>query len=231
MNQILERFSAGNLPQIQLTGFLLCLGVSVVAALIAEGMYLLFYSNRATGAQIHRSFILIGPAITLLFVCIQLSLPLSLGLLGALSIIRFRTPIKEPEEVGFIMLVVAAAVASATFNFLFLALLFAVTFLVLAARQWLPFRPMGRERREGVLLISLPDEAYQASGATLAPVLGRYFKSVRLESVTSVEGLTSVQYVFHGARTDNWAELQREVKAAAPVTRVNAFFSRSGGLR
>jgi len=30
-------------------------------------------------------------------------------LLGALSIVRFRTPIKEPEEIGFIMLVVASA--------------------------------------------------------------------------------------------------------------------------
>ena len=29
---------------------------------------------------------------------VLLSLPLSLGLLGALSIVRFRTPIKEPEE-------------------------------------------------------------------------------------------------------------------------------------
>jgi hypothetical protein len=30
--------------------------------------------------------------------------------MGSLSIIRFRTPIKEPEEVGFLLLVIAASV-------------------------------------------------------------------------------------------------------------------------
>ncbi len=36
-----------------------------------------------------------GLSITAIFICIQFSLPLSLGLLGALSIVRFRTPVKE----------------------------------------------------------------------------------------------------------------------------------------
>ena len=48
-------------------------------------------------AKVHLT-LLIGPSVTLLFICVQLSLPLSLGLLGALSIVRFRVPIKEPEE-------------------------------------------------------------------------------------------------------------------------------------
>ena len=36
---------------------------------------------------------------------------MSLGLLGALSIVRFRTPIKEPEEIGFLMVVIATSLA------------------------------------------------------------------------------------------------------------------------
>ena len=35
------------------------------------------------------------------------SLALSLGLVGALSIVRFRTPIKEPEELGYLFLIIA----------------------------------------------------------------------------------------------------------------------------
>jgi hypothetical protein len=38
---------------------------------------------------------------------VQQSLALSLGLVGALSIIRFRTPIKEPEELTYLFLAVA----------------------------------------------------------------------------------------------------------------------------
>lgn len=41
---------------------------------------------------------------------IKSSLALSLGLVGALSIVRFRTPIKEPEELVYIFLAIAVGI-------------------------------------------------------------------------------------------------------------------------
>ena len=37
---------------------------------------------------------------------VKSSLALSLGLVGALSVIRFRTPIKEPEELSYLFLAI-----------------------------------------------------------------------------------------------------------------------------
>ena len=104
--------------------FAIAVLISLFASLLAGWMYSRFYERKGTGSQIHRAFPLLGISITALFICIQVSLPLSLGLLGALSIIRFRTPIKEPEEAGFIMLVIASSVVCATFNFQFLVFLY-----------------------------------------------------------------------------------------------------------
>ncbi|MDA7771053.1 DUF4956 domain-containing protein [Candidatus Pelagibacter sp.] len=50
---------------------------------------------------------LIGLTVFLVIVVIKNSLALSLGLVGALSIVRFRTPIKEPEELGYLFLTIA----------------------------------------------------------------------------------------------------------------------------
>ncbi len=54
------------------------------------------------------------PVITLItffiIVTIKSSLALSLGLIGALSIVRFRAPIKEPEELAFIFMSVAVGI-------------------------------------------------------------------------------------------------------------------------
>ena len=113
--------------QIDLWGFIFALGVSALVGVAVSALYQIFYENRATGAQVHRSFLLMAPSITALFIAIQFSLPLSLGLLGALSVVRFRTPIKEPEEVGFIMLLIAGSVVCATFQF---KLLFVLLFLL-----------------------------------------------------------------------------------------------------
>ena len=43
---------------------------------------------------------------------VKSSLALSLGLVGALSIVRFRTPIKDAEELGYLFLVIATGLAA-----------------------------------------------------------------------------------------------------------------------
>ena len=119
-------------------GFSLALLISIIVAILISGLYQAFYENRATGAQIHRSFLLMSPSITALFIAIQFSLPLSLGLLGALSFVRFRTPIKEPEEVGFLMLLIASSIVTATFNFYLLIVLLLLVFFALLLQKYIP---------------------------------------------------------------------------------------------
>lgn len=67
----------------------------------------------------NRSFTLIGKThiasiipilsgvVFLVIMVVKSSLALSLGLVGALSIVRFRTPIKEPEELVYLFLAIA----------------------------------------------------------------------------------------------------------------------------
>jgi uncharacterized membrane protein YhiD involved in acid resistance len=52
-------------------------------------------------------FLLLIPTMILIITVIKTSIALSLGLVGALSIIRFRTPIKEPEELAYIFVAIA----------------------------------------------------------------------------------------------------------------------------
>jgi hypothetical protein len=90
----LLRSSTFNLTQI-----MVALGFSLIASVAVYIIYHLFYGSRNIGAGVDRCFIVIGPAITALFLGIQSSIPLSLGLLGALSFVRFRTPVKDPAEI------------------------------------------------------------------------------------------------------------------------------------
>ena len=208
--------------------FLLCLLVSLAASLVASGFYRFFYESRATGSQVHRAFPLLGIAITTIFIGVQLSLPLSLGLLGALSIIRFRTPIKEPEEIGFIMLVIAAAISSATLNFRFILLLYAVALVSLVvvrgARTWKFLR------RDGVLVVTMPDEEAEESTQRIMAYLGENIRRSRLESASSRDGVTSLQMSFAGLKEDV-AALQAGLRQAASVQTVNVFLDRPGGIR
>ena len=123
---------------VSLYGFAFLLIVSIVMALLISHLYSKFFDANSTGSRIHRSFPLMAPAVTTIFLTVQFSLPLSLGLLGALSIVRFRTPIKEPEEIGFILLVIACSISIATFNIAFAAILYIVVFGALHLTRLMP---------------------------------------------------------------------------------------------
>ena len=73
------------------------------------------FNNRAKKRYLRRDLGLVLPIIcltTLLVITVvKSSLALSLGLVGALSIVRFRTPIKEPEELAYIFLAIAIGLA------------------------------------------------------------------------------------------------------------------------
>lgn len=60
-------------------------------------------SNREEFAQVF-PFILLTTV--LIITIVKSSLALSLGLVGALSIVRFRTPIKEPEELAYLFIAI-----------------------------------------------------------------------------------------------------------------------------
>jgi len=213
--------------QIDAVGFVFALFVSFLAALAISALYQHFYENRATGAQVHRAFPLLGPAITAIFIAIQFSLPLSLGLLGALSLIRFRTPIKEPEECAFIMFLVAAAVICATFQFLLLGVLLLVGFTALLIQQWLP-RWLNPRLKDGVLLLTLAGEASGAAKEQIRRDVEQRIKNGRLESVTYSDNLTSMYFSFSGLKEDNVDNLHAALVKTAPVHKLNVFFNAHG---
>jgi hypothetical protein len=207
----------------------LALVVSMVTAVIAAALYRLFYEQRATGSQVHRSFLLIGPAITALFLAIQFSLPLSLGLVGALTIIRFRTPIKEPEEVGFIMLVIAASIICATFRYLLLVLLLGLAVIGLLGQRYLP-RLFGSRRADGLLLVALEGSVSPEAMESIVRLLRKQLSDPRLQSVSSADGLTTIHYSFTGMDALGLERMEAGLRAIAPVRRINVLYNRQGAL-
>ncbi|MGH7828209.1 MAG: DUF4956 domain-containing protein [Candidatus Binatia bacterium] len=213
--------------QIDAVGFVFALLVSFLVSLCISALYQIFYENRATGAQVHRAFPLLGPAITAIFIAIQFSLPLSLGLLGALSIIRFRTPIKEPEECAFIMLLVSSAVICATFQFVLLFILLLVAVVGLLLQRWLP-RVLDPKRKDGVLLLTLNGKVAGAAKERIRRDLEELLNNARLESISYSENLTSMYFSFSGLKEADLDGLHSSLNQIAPIQKLNVFFNAHG---
>lgn len=210
-----ETPSEANLPV-----FALLLALAFVASLWLAFLYTRFASGKSAGTEIHRTFPLLAIAVTSIFICIQFSLPLSLGLLGALSIVRFRTPIKQPEEVGFVLLVIASAIACATFNVRFLAALLVLSSVALWVRRQLGSL-FQATASQGSLLLALPEEQYQARTAELLTLFGRHLARHRLESVTRRAGEVVLTVSFRRASEAGLLALDRELRVLIEPTNLS----------
>lgn len=225
-DELLSRTSASG---IDIYGFGIALVISIIVGVVVSSLYQVFYENLATGSQIHRSFLLLSPSITALFIAIQFSLPLSLGLLGALSFVRFRTPIKEPEEIGFLMLTIAASVVCATFNFLLLLVLLVLAFMALAIQKFFPYL-WNSKRQDGIIAITVRSPVSTEKMDDLIKLLEKTLPEGKLQSISYSDDFNAINYSFSRAKTAFINRLHSQIKEIALVPKINVFFNRQGSL-
>ena len=92
---------------IDLPDFVLNLVAVGVLCLLIKIFYKKFSTTLSNRDEFSKNFILLGIATCIVITIVKNSLALSLGLVGALSIVRFRAAIKEPEELVYLFLVIA----------------------------------------------------------------------------------------------------------------------------
>lgn len=80
------------------------LAICVVLASILAVVYQKYGRSMTNRALLAGNFVMISMTTTLIISIVKSSLALSLGLVGALSIVRFRAAIKEPEELSYLFL-------------------------------------------------------------------------------------------------------------------------------
>ncbi len=219
---MLDEFTRGFTESpVALPEALAIIAFSLLASVAAYFMYQLFYGSRNIGAGVHRTFIIGGPAITTLFLGIQFSIPLSLGLLGALSFVRFRTPVKDPAEIGFLLLLIASSIGAATHLFLITTILYGIVFAALGI-QWLT-RNRFSLLSQGHLMIALDQSAYTGIEERLGDLLERNLRGARLETMSVLEDRVSLYYQYRTQPGFNWTAFTGELNRLAAPAKLELF--------
>ena len=96
-----------NNNNIPIVGFIVNFLIAFLFSSILGYIYKTFGTSISDKTSFAKNFVLITTTTMLIISIIKSSLALSLGLVGALSIIRFRTAIKEPEELMYLFLAIS----------------------------------------------------------------------------------------------------------------------------
>lgn len=118
-----------------LPGFVLSLVLAALLALVLGQAYIHFGQSLSNRRVFARNFLLLTVTTTLIISIVKSSLALSLGLVGALSIVRFRAAIKEPEELAYLFLSIAVGLGLGAGQGLITVVAFAIILALLAVRR------------------------------------------------------------------------------------------------
>ena len=126
--------------------FILCVAMSVLIKIFYTR-----YSVSLTGKN-HIGVVIpiLSSIIFLVIMVVKSSLALSLGLVGALSIVRFRTPIKEPEELAYLFLAISVGLGyAAGHTFLTTSITLAILFMIYT---WLSNKTIGKNNEYNLVI-------------------------------------------------------------------------------
>jgi len=102
-----QDFLSGLSVQIPIVEFLVNLSIVLILSFLLSLVYVKFGRSLSNRKAFASNLILVSLITMLIISIVKSSLALSLGLVGALSIVRFRAAIKEPEELSYLFLAIA----------------------------------------------------------------------------------------------------------------------------
>ena len=104
---LLDQFMATQNVQVSALGFFVNLLLTAFLAFLVGQLYRVFGTALSNRRLFSKNFVLLATITMMIITIVKSSLALSLGLVGALSIVRFRSAIKEPEELIYLFLCIA----------------------------------------------------------------------------------------------------------------------------
>ena len=114
----LENFILNSAPDISYSNFIIAILISAFLAFIVKLAYIRISRTLNDREYFSDTFVPLAIITTLVITVIKFSLALSLGLVGALSIVRFRAAIKEPEELVYLFFIIGIGLANGANQFL-----------------------------------------------------------------------------------------------------------------
>ena len=131
----LENFFLNSSIDINIGNFIVAILLSLILAYLVKFTYIKVSTSLNDKEHFSETFVPLAIITTLVITVIKFSLALSLGLVGALSIVRFRAAIKEPEELVYLFFIIGIGLANGANQFLVSILATIITITILYFRK------------------------------------------------------------------------------------------------
>lgn len=206
----------------QTWAFVIMLLICLMYGIMLNILYSVYFrENEPLDGSLARSLVLLTPTLMSIFWLIQFSLPLSVGLLGTLSFVRFRAPVKRAEDVAFIVIGLACSISCAIMKPLIGAGLILLFFIFSLVRNYLT--PATMNGKNFAVL------TYNTKKTPNISELEKIFTSSQCPSYEFVssrtyDGITSFVFNIASLKENSLSLLTRALESADHESNINIFY-------
>ena len=182
----------GGMATFSLSHLLLTLGSSLFCALILAYVYRQTHRGLSYSVSFVHAMIIMAVTVAVIMLVIGSNIARAFSLVGALSIIRFRTAIKDPRDVAFLFMTMAVGMACGTgfFMIAFGFTLFAIPMVFLLHKLQVGAMPTS----EMLFKAQLPEGSDYTK--MFAEAFHKYLSEHSLLSIETIQGGAKLELVY-----------------------------------
>lgn len=202
----------------ELFNVLFSLGLAVVIGLLISQIYKHTHRGMNFELVFMTTLVLLAPIVAVVMLFIRGDLVLSLGLIGSLSIIRFRTPIKDTRDMVFLFWVIAVGLGCGTYNWIVVIISTIFITLIMFVMYFIKY---GRSRSTDFVLVISGDSPYEETN--IDQVIKRHAADARIRSHEIDESSWEVIFELRFPRLSDQVtkNLLQELKSLKGVHKVS----------
>jgi hypothetical protein len=200
--QTFQEFLTSQSVQVPVLGFVLNLILAVILSYILSRFYAKYGNSLSNRKMFARNFVLITMATMLVISIVKASLALSLGLVGALSIVRFRAAIKEPEELSYLFLAIAIGLGFGADQ----RIITVVAFAIIMSIIWLRRSSYKSEENQSLFLTISSHNPHKVELDQIVETLKKHCSGISIKRFDETKELIEASFVV---QVDNFKQLNQ----------------------
>ena len=231
LDKSLENFFLNSNIEINFGNFFIAILLSLILAYFVKLTYIKVGRALNDKEYFSDTFIPLAIITTLVITVIKFSLALSLGLVGALSIVRFRAAIKEPEELVYLFFIISIGLANGANQFLLsiLSTIIILTFLFVRNIYKNKQDNNGNFTSDSNILNVNILQNDKKSIDDIVSQLKPNFKYLKLKSA-NMEQITSNYIFWYEANNENFEDLLQKISKLSDENVNISIYSKSGAF-
>lgn len=200
---------------INITDFFIGFLLAALLATMIRWFYIRYGEAVSNRKRFANNFLPLALVTMLIITIVKSSLALSLGLVGALSIVRFRAAIKDPEELTYLFMTIGLGLAMGANQFILGGIAIPLILLIL----WVHKRMNGQVSKNEKEMLFVNIQTDQKELQHITKVLTAELPYVELKRMDRTENGLDLSFLCKAENLGQMEKLSQALDAISPNTR------------